>query len=668
MIIGHKTIKKAKFLNSMTKIITKYIFILSVLMISCNNDATDKQPDYWLSKTINEFPKDSSYLDRGTILSGNMGSLLKFISILDNTKRKDTALTKENLDSIANLLVKSLNISENEKPYLILDKKYINREKIKHSNQLAYKALLESSWRKTVSFADYKEYILPYKLTNEIFDTWRDSLYLYHQKLIASYPEFKNIDSLHHFHISKTYNALSSKVTMRKYFPSEENYTWLNITKEGDCVSRCRYALYHLRAAGAPATFDYIPNWGNRPYSQHAYIGLANKKRQVPKLLSNTNNTKNLVEDLNAAMDPKKMLIFPPSELPKGLSVEYEKTIPKIYRQTWTTQPQMNTLLSKIPNEELFLGLIKPNMLDVTAQYLQVATVETDKKKFERSEMAYLATFDTKNWTPVAFSSFNWLGKAVFKDMGKNIVYLPMTYNGTLTAFENPFVLDDSGAKRVLVCNKNKRINMKLIRKFPLFSYTANHSVDLKGCRIEAANNPTFKDAEILHTIDYLTFNTKQINFKNPISFRYIRMVAPDGVRLRIAEMECYQDNQGILKKIEDVNYKKGKLEGQDSYAFDGDLNTYLVGKPVNFDFGITASVSKICFTPMNDSNYIIPGYKYELFYWDNGWISSGKKIAKSDSLHYTSIPSGTIYWLKCLSGGKEERIFTYENDMQIWW
>jgi hypothetical protein len=646
------------------------ILISGVFLLGCKDDKQGKTPDYWLDNNpkTTQYPPDTSYLQKTTVLNWKINPIMNFLRLMDNIKRKDSCLTKEELILIADSLSKSLNLPINAKSNLVFDKNYISNEKIKHSNQLAYRALLESSWKKRVSFADYREYILPYKLTNEIFDTWRDSLYSFHQKLIALHPEFKNIDSLHQYHISKTYNALSSKVAMRKYFSSEENYTWLNITKEGDCVSRCRYALYHLRAAGAPATFDYIPDWGNRPYSQHAYIGLANKKRQVPILLRNDNNTKNLIEDLNAAMDPKKTLIFAASELPKGLYVEYEKTIPKLYRQTWSSQTDMTTLLSKIPTKEFFPGLIKPNMLDVTAQYLQVASVETSKSFFERKRTAYLATFDTKNWTPVAFTTFNWFGKAVFKDVGKNILYLPMTYNGILTAYENPFILENSGAKRVLTCNKEKRINMKLIRKFPLFSYTANHSVDLKGCRIEGSNSADFKDVEILHTIDYLTFNTKQINFKNPIPFRYIRMVAPDGVRLRIAEMECFQDNRGVLKKMEDVNYKKGRLEGQDSYAFDGDLNTYLVGKPAVFDFGRNVPVSRIRFTPMNDSNYIIPGYKYELFYWDNRWVSVGKKLAKSDSLHYTNIPSGTIYWLKCLSGGKEERIFTYENDMQIWW
>ncbi len=647
-----------------------YILIPGVFLLGCKEDKQGKNPDYWLdnSTKVSHYPIDSSYLQKGTVLSGKLNTLLKFAAILDSIKRKDSTLSKENLDSIANLITNSLGISENDKPYLISDKKYITKEKILHNNQLAFKALLESNWKNVVSFEDYKEYLLPYKLTNEIFDAWRDSLYLSHQKLIVSRPALKNLDSLYQYHISKTYNALSSKVSMRKYFPSEENFSWLNLTREGDCVSRCRYAIYYLRAAGAPATYDYIPNWGNRPFSRHAYVGLANKKIQVPKLLENNNNPKNMVDNLNAAMSPKKMKIFEAKDLPKGLYVEYEKTIPKIYRQTWTTQDEMKSLMSKIPSEELFTDLIKPNMIDVTAQYLQTGTVETNKNLFENNNIAYLATFDTNDWTPVAFTTFNWYGKAIFKDVGKNILYLPMTYNGTLTAYENPFILENSGMKKELICNKDKRITMKLIRKFPLFSYTATHSADLKECRIEGANDPDFKDAKLLHVVNNLVFSTKQVDFKKPTSFRYVKMIAPEGGKLRLAEIECFMNKHGVMKKVEDVNYLKGILEGQKGNAFDGDFSNYLVGGGVKLDFGTSVPISRIRYTPMNDSNYVIPNYEYELFYWDNGWVSAGKKIAHNDYLNYTNIPSGTIYWLKCYSGGKEERIFTYENGTQIWW
>ena len=68
------------------------------------------------------------------------------------------------------------------------------------------------------------------------------------------------------------------------------------------------------------------------------------------------------------------------------------------------------------------------------------------------------------------------------------------------------------------------------------------------------------------------------------------------------------------------------------------------------------------------DSNNVCPGDTYELFYWDNEWKGLGKQTAVSDSLVYESVPCSALLWLHNYTRGKEERIFTYENDRQIWW
>jgi hypothetical protein len=58
----------------------------------------------------------------------------------------------------------------------------------------------------------------------------------------------------------------------------------------------------------------------------------------------------------------------------------------------------------------------------------------------------------------------------------------------------------------------------------------------------------------------------------------------------------------------------------------------------------------------------------YELFYFDgSGWISKGIQQAKNNFLEYKDIPSATIYLLKNLSKGKQERMFMYENGKQIY-
>jgi hypothetical protein len=46
----------------------------------------------------------------------------------------------------------------------------------------------------------------------------------------------------------------------------------------------------------------------------------------------------------------------------------------------------------------------------------------------------------------------------------------------------------------------------------------------------------------------------------------------------------------------------------------------------------------------------------------------TARQMADSTILQYHNAPSNALFWLRNHSGGKEERIFTYENGKQVWW
>jgi hypothetical protein len=71
---------------------------------------------------------------------------------------------------------------------------------------------------------------------------------------------------------------------------------------------------------------------------------------------------------------------------------------------------------------------------------------------------------------------------------------------------------------------------------------------------------------------------------------------------------------------------------------------------------------------PDDETNKIKPGDQYELFYWSNGWVSLGRKVANGKVLKFASAPENALFWLRDLTEGKQERIFTYENGQQVWW
>lgn len=69
-----------------------------------------------------------------------------------------------------------------------------------------------------------------------------------------------------------------------------------------------------------------------------------------------------------------------------------------------------------------------------------------------------------------------------------------------------------------------------------------------------------------------------------------------------------------------------------------------------------------------NDDNNIRVGDEYELFYWDMNWASSGKQIATDFTLTFNAVPQNALLLLRNHTRGKDERIFLYKNDRQIWY
>ena len=61
-------------------------------------------------------------------------------------------------------------------------------------------------------------------------------------------------------------------------------------------------------------------------------------------------------------------------------------------------------------------------------------------------------------------------------------------------------------------------------------------------------------------------------------------------------------------------------------------------------------------------------GVSYELHYWEGGWKTACTQIAGETPITFTGVPSGCIYWLTAAESDREERIFTYDSDQQIWW
>ncbi len=65
---------------------------------------------------------------------------------------------------------------------------------------------------------------------------------------------------------------------------------------------------------------------------------------------------------------------------------------------------------------------------------------------------------------------------------------------------------------------------------------------------------------------------------------------------------------------------------------------------------------------------FFASGQTYELFYWEDGWQSLDKSVAADKPLVFENVPAGCLYWLVEEDSDNEERIFTIENNSQVWW
>ena len=72
--------------------------------------------------------------------------------------------------------------------------------------------------------------------------------------------------------------------------------------------------------------------------------------------------------------------------------------------------------------------------------------------------------------------------------------------------------------------------------------------------------------------------------------------------------------------------------------------------------------------TGENDITNLKPGKEYELYYWHKGWKNAAKDTFNKNELHFEQIPENGLYWLREKDSEKEERIFIYRNQQQIWY
>lgn len=606
----------------------KYVlFLLCIISVSCHERQEESKLEYALKLAGNNRPElekvlhhysqkkeDSLKLKAARFLIENMpGHYSLEGSMIDRYRRY---IYSDTISSYHAKKALEITLSQTKNILLASRKKedvqFIQADYLIHHIDRCFQNLYTYSWLENLPFEIFLEYLLPYRFANEQLDTWIDSLHINPQSLLSL--KFQD-DAKYSF------NAVEKISLKERYMPVSLN-TLIKIHQPA-LYSDCKYITLNInieqRAKQFPSAIDYIPHYPNRN-GYHYWNVLVSPE---------FNNT--------------------------TLTNVVERRAAKVFRKTFSR----HSIPSPAPNEYIPPLFMNPFHKDVTSLYLKTADITIKAKHILNRPVKhlYLSVFSQQSWCPIAISPIE-NGIYKFNQLGKNIVYLPEYYLGTTKlAYDYPFILNSQGKTIQLIPDTCQKQDIQLIRKYPFPSLLYLYNEQLSTTCLEGCNQKNFQHPDTLlkELTSAITYSFGQPDTRK--QYRYLRFSAPMG---QIAEI-ILLDSLGQRLQC--------SVPQEAQAAFDNDLFTNCNNLKAIIDLGTPRHISKMICIPRNDGNGIYPGNKYELFYYDkNGWQSLGTQIASDYQLNYKNVPSGALYWLRNLTTGIEERIFTIKNGIIRFW
>jgi len=540
---------------------------------------------------------------------------------------------------------------------VIRDYQIINGDSIIKSIKASFEIWRQTPWANKYDETHFFEYVLPYRIMTEPLEYyWKwDCFRVYDHGI-----KYNN-------DIIRAARIINDRVGLIVPEDDESNfvnsYSFILKNKIQTCAERAVMATMAMRAGGIPAAFEFIPVWGNRSSGHY----------QCSVIL------------------PDDSIITFHYIIDVGTNVFLKNNkVPKVYRRMFSTQ--YDSLLIKNIDKEYIPPLFSNfDIMDVTDKY-PIGSSELNVKvpETEKNNIVYLSVFSSSGWTPVAYTENNGENTKFYKigtgnlknndkmevgeNVGDGILYLPITYdiNRKIRAVNNPMIHGVS-VTYAIIMDSTIRENVILTRKYPKTNRILSFAREMRGGIIEGANNEDFSDAVTLYYISYTPLSHLQkIHINSDKEYRYLRY-RKQNENFSLSEIR-FANKNGDYMSGELISCKEFRDNPNINLVIDGNPLTYFSETKVRnawigIKFERPTSIGTIEICPRTDDNDISIGDQYELFFWNKQqWQSLGVKIASDYNLSYNNVPKGALLWLRDITKGKEERPFTYENGLQIWW
>jgi hypothetical protein len=300
--------------------------------------------------------------------------------------------------------------------------------------EYAFRAWREKPWAQKLTWEQFRDYVLPYRGSNEPLEPWRQSFWEKHQGMETRMTNPSDpIEAARLINNDiKTWFGFDERYY---YHPTDLGLTEMLKTHLGRCEDMTNVTIYAMRALGVGVTSDYTPYWANNG-NNHAWNAIVTGDGRV-------------IPFMGAEANPGEY--------------QLEWKAAKIYRKMFAAQPDV---LAAQPHKQDSLPgwLAGKSYRDVTREYMEVADVPVTfaQPVPDSVDIAYLCIFNSGEWKPIHWGRVK-DNAAVFTEMGKGVIYLPALYlNKKVVPYGPAFLLDNDAHQTVLTPDSTTMISLKL--------------------------------------------------------------------------------------------------------------------------------------------------------------------------------------------------------------
>ena len=620
------------------------IFILLLLCSCANNHRLEKALEFAgtnrgeLEKVLAYYRDSGEKYNAACFLIENMPNYYSYEGWLLDTLK----YWKLTTDSFGNINHDQV-VKWEQYPASIMKKVYdanvITADYLIRNIDQAFEVWKKRAWNKNLSYDDFCELILPYRVGNETLENWREVYYKKFAFLLDSVYTGNDVVEAANT-VTRYMRELGFRFNINFDTP-HMGALFLLDKRVGKCVDQCDYMLYVMRSLGIPATTNqYL-------YSTETRTG------HIWNVLRDTTDEYVNFGFFDAARSKREL---------DG------RKMGKVYRTYFGLQKdRLKFLKLNVDVPSLFRNYF---VRDVSKDYFS-NRLELDLTGVE-ANYVYLGVFRSQSAGEGLDIAKLVKKKANFCNVEPQMIYMPLIYeNSVYKSAGYPFFFDGD---RIYPYKPDSSIidTVKLLRKNTYFQWIKDCLSTVVGGTFEISDKKDFLCSRPFFFVnDTPHINRNDVKLPNVATGRFVKFTAADNVCLELAELAFLYNGipvnpVGIEGDIPENNFRRlGNIIDSNPLSYYRPFNK---GASVILDFGKKVRFDEVMYMPRNDDNFIRIGDVYELFYHNgmSGWISLGQKKAINTFLIYDNMPRGALFYLHDITRGREEQVFQIENGKQI--